>query len=75
MGKNSLQRESEMRQAAVLLFWEKMEKCCLTVLRILQRWKITATDRNLLKRRKKDIVRWSGIQILYRSRHFIMRSV
>ncbi len=34
---------------------EKMVRCCLTVLRIRKKWKITVTDRNLLKLRSRGI--------------------
>ena len=58
--------------AAGSLFWEKMVRCCLTVLRIRKKWKITVTDRNLLKLRSRDPVRWSAIQTHYPNRRFIM---
>lgn len=54
------------------LFWEKMVRCCLTVLRIRKKWKITVTDRNLLKLRSRDPVRWSAIQTPYQNRRFTM---
>ena len=58
--------------AAGSLFWEKMVRCCLTVLRIRKKWKITVTDRNLLKLRSRDPVRWYAIQTPYQNRRFTM---
>ena len=44
----------------------------LSVLRIRKKWKITVTDRNLLKLRSRDPVRWSAIQTPYQNRRFTM---
>ena len=55
-----------------ILFWEKMVRCCLTVLRIRKKWKITVTDQNLLKLRSRDPVRWYAIQTPYQNRRFTM---
>ena len=66
------QTGSETLPAAGSLFWEKMVRCCLTVLRIRKKWKITVTDRNLLKLRSRDPVRWSAIQTPYQNRRFTM---
>ena len=37
-----------------------------------EKWKITVTDRNLLKLRSRDPVRWSAIQTPYQNRRFTM---
>ena len=50
----------------------KMVRCCLTVLRIRKKWKITVTARNLLKLRSRDPVRWYAIQTPYQNRRFTM---
>ena len=42
------------------------------VLRIRKKWKITVTDRNLLKLRSRDPVRWYAIQTPYQNRRFTM---
>ena len=51
---------------------EEMVRCCLTVLRIRKKWKITVTDRNLLKLRSRDPVKWYAIQTPYQNRRFTM---
>ena len=63
---------SETPPAAGSLFWEKMVRCCLTVLRIRKKCKFTVTDLNLLKLRSRDPVRWSAIQTPYQNRRFTM---
>ena len=45
----------------------------LTALRILLKWKTTATDQSLLKLRKRDSVKWSDILIPCQNRLSIMR--
>ena len=42
------------------------------LLRIRKKWKITVTDRNLLKLRSRDPVRWYAIQTPYQNRRFTM---
>ena len=39
---------------------------------IRKKWKITVTDRNLLKLRSRDPVRWYAIQTPYQNRRFTM---
>ena len=51
----------------------KMVMCCLTALRILLKWKTTATDQSLLKLRKRDSVKWSDILIPCQNRLSIMQ--
>lgn len=52
----------------------KTAVCCLTALRIPLRWKITAIDRNLLRLRKTDSVKWCDIRIPFPSRLSTMQS-
>ena len=54
-GQDFLTDKIGMPPAAASLFWEKMVMCCLTALRILLKWKTTATDQSLLKLSKKGI--------------------
>ena len=74
MEKVFLPAKSGMRPAAGSHFWEKTAVCCLTALRIPLRWKITATDRNLLRLRKTDSVKWCDIRIPFPSRLSTMQS-
>ena len=67
----SRQTGSETPPVAGSLFWEKMVRCCLTVLRIRKKWKIIVTDRNLLKLRSRDQVRWYAIQTPYQNRRLL----
>ncbi len=72
-GRDFLTDKIGMPPAAASLFWEKMVMCCLTALRILLKWKTTATDQSLLKLRKRDSVKWSDILIPCQNRLSIMR--